>query len=143
MSSISSRCGIWLKSKAATAISIRVFCSELLEGGSFNDGAACILLASEKKVNELNLTPIARVVSFADAAHEPAREAAAEHLVHHLGGEVVRVLDLDPQVPDADVGLGDVVLLDEVDAAAALAQVVDLGQVGGGPGRPAAGRANR
>ena len=38
---------------------------------TINDGAACILLASEKKVKELNLQPIARVVSFADAAHQP------------------------------------------------------------------------
>ncbi len=38
---------------------------------TINDGAACIILASEDKVKELNLTPIAEVVSFADAAHEP------------------------------------------------------------------------
>ncbi|MDC1519144.1 acetyl-CoA C-acyltransferase [bacterium] len=38
---------------------------------TINDGAACIILASEDKVKELELTPIAEVVSFADAAHEP------------------------------------------------------------------------
>ena len=38
---------------------------------TINDGAACIILASEDKVKELGLTPIAEVVSFADAAHEP------------------------------------------------------------------------
>lgn len=38
---------------------------------TINDGAACIVLASEEKVKELNLKPIAKVVSFADAAHEP------------------------------------------------------------------------
>ncbi|MGB0851315.1 MAG: acetyl-CoA C-acyltransferase [Bacteroidia bacterium] len=38
---------------------------------TINDGAACILLASEDKVKELGLTPIAEVASFADAAHEP------------------------------------------------------------------------
>lgn len=38
---------------------------------TINDGAACIVLASEEKVKELGLTPIAKVVSFADAAHEP------------------------------------------------------------------------
>lgn len=38
---------------------------------TINDGAACIILASEEKVKELGLTPIAEVVSFADAAHEP------------------------------------------------------------------------
>jgi acetyl-CoA C-acetyltransferase len=38
---------------------------------TINDGAACIILASEDKVKELGLTPIAEVLSFADAAHEP------------------------------------------------------------------------
>ena len=38
---------------------------------SINDGAACIILASEEKVKELGLTPIAEVTGFADAAHEP------------------------------------------------------------------------
>lgn len=38
---------------------------------TINDGAACILLASEEKVKELGLTPIAEVIGFADAAHEP------------------------------------------------------------------------
>lgn len=38
---------------------------------TINDGAACIILVSEEKMNELGLTPIAEVLSFADAAHEP------------------------------------------------------------------------
>ncbi|MDB4160891.1 acetyl-CoA C-acyltransferase [Bacteroidia bacterium] len=38
---------------------------------TINDGAACIILVSEDKAKELGLTPIAEVVSFADAAHEP------------------------------------------------------------------------
>ncbi len=38
---------------------------------TINDGAAALVLASERKVKELGLTPIARIVSFADAAHEP------------------------------------------------------------------------
>ncbi len=38
---------------------------------TISDGAACIILASEDKVKELGLTPIAEVASFADAAHEP------------------------------------------------------------------------
>ena len=38
---------------------------------TINDGAACIILASEDKVKELGLTPIAEILSFADAAHEP------------------------------------------------------------------------
>jgi len=39
---------------------------------TINDGAAALILASGSKVNELGLQPLARIVSFADAAHEPA-----------------------------------------------------------------------
>ena len=38
---------------------------------TINDGAAAVVLASEKKVKEHNLTPIARIISFADAAQKP------------------------------------------------------------------------
>jgi acetyl-CoA C-acetyltransferase len=38
---------------------------------TINDGAAALILVSEEKVKELGLKPIARIVSFADAAHEP------------------------------------------------------------------------
>ncbi|MEM9837213.1 MAG: acetyl-CoA C-acyltransferase, partial [Bacteroidota bacterium] len=38
---------------------------------TINDGAAALVLVSEAKLKELNLTPLARIVSFADAAHEP------------------------------------------------------------------------
>ncbi|MFY0643095.1 MAG: acetyl-CoA C-acyltransferase [Bacteroidia bacterium] len=38
---------------------------------TINDGAACIVLASENKVKELGLKPMAKIVSFADAAHQP------------------------------------------------------------------------
>ena len=38
---------------------------------TINDGASAIILASAEKVKELNLTPLARIVSFADAEHEP------------------------------------------------------------------------
>ena len=38
---------------------------------TLNDGAAAVILASAAKVKELGLTPIARIVSFADAAHSP------------------------------------------------------------------------
>lgn len=38
---------------------------------TMNDGAACLILASEEKVKELGLKPLAKVLSFADAAHEP------------------------------------------------------------------------
>lgn len=38
---------------------------------TINDGAAALVLASEEKVKELGLKPLARIVSFADAAQEP------------------------------------------------------------------------
>jgi len=38
---------------------------------TINDGAAALVLVSEAKMKELGLTPIGRIVSFADAAHEP------------------------------------------------------------------------
>lgn len=39
---------------------------------TINDGAAALVLVSEAKLKELNLKPLARVVSFADAEQEPA-----------------------------------------------------------------------
>lgn len=39
---------------------------------TINDGASALLLVSEQKMKELGLTPLARVVSFADAEQEPA-----------------------------------------------------------------------
>lgn len=38
---------------------------------TINDGAAATILMSEAKVKELGITPLARIVSFADAEHEP------------------------------------------------------------------------
>lgn len=38
---------------------------------TINDGAAALVLVSKEKAAELGLKPLARIVSFADAAHEP------------------------------------------------------------------------
>jgi acetyl-CoA C-acetyltransferase len=38
---------------------------------TLNDGASALILMSFKKANELGIKPIARVVAYADAAHEP------------------------------------------------------------------------
>ncbi|SCZ97549.1 BZ3500_MvSof-1268-A1-R1_Chr4-3g07243 [Microbotryum saponariae] len=38
---------------------------------NLNDGASAVILVSEEKLKELNLTPLARIVSFADAALAP------------------------------------------------------------------------
>ena len=39
---------------------------------TINDGASALVLVSEKKLKELGLKPLARIVSFADAEQEPA-----------------------------------------------------------------------
>ncbi|HFA51713.1 MAG TPA: acetyl-CoA C-acyltransferase [Bacteroidetes bacterium] len=39
---------------------------------TINDGASALILVSEKKLKELNLKPLARIVAFADAEQEPA-----------------------------------------------------------------------
>lgn len=36
-----------------------------------NDGASSIILMSEEKVKELGVTPLARIVSYADAEVDP------------------------------------------------------------------------
>ncbi len=38
---------------------------------TLNDGAAALILMSAEKAKELNLTPIAKIISYADAAGEP------------------------------------------------------------------------
>ena len=38
---------------------------------TINDGAAVLILVSETKLKELNLKPLAEIVSYADAAHAP------------------------------------------------------------------------
>ena len=38
---------------------------------TINDGGAALVLMSEEKAKELNITPIAKIKSYADAAHEP------------------------------------------------------------------------
>ncbi len=44
---------------------------------TINDGAAALILASEAAVEKHGLKPLARIVSFADAAREPARFTTA------------------------------------------------------------------
>lgn len=38
---------------------------------TLNDGASALVLMSKEKMESLGLTPLARIVSYADAAHEP------------------------------------------------------------------------
>lgn len=57
---------------------------------TINDGAAGLILASEDKVMELGLNPLARILGFADAAQEPewftlAPTLAAPKALHNAG----------------------------------------------------------
>ena len=59
---------------------------------TLNDGASALVVMSEEKVNELGLNPIARIVSYADAAHEPiwfttAPTLATPKALHRAGLE--------------------------------------------------------
>lgn len=40
---------------------------------TLNDGGAAVVLVSERKLKELNLTPVAKIVAFADAEQEPIK----------------------------------------------------------------------
>ncbi len=44
---------------------------------TINDGSAALILMSEKKAKELNLKPLAEIISYADAAKEPKSFATA------------------------------------------------------------------
>ena len=51
---------------------------------TINDGASALILMSLEKANELNIKPLAKIISYADAAHEPewfttAPSNAVEH----------------------------------------------------------------
>jgi len=45
--------------------------STAANASTINDGASALVLASEEAVKKYGLSPIARIVSFADASHEP------------------------------------------------------------------------
>lgn len=50
---------------------------------TMNDGAAALVLMSGEKVKELNLTPIARIVAYADAEQAPRLFASTPQLLLH------------------------------------------------------------
>lgn len=45
-----------------------------------NDGAAAVVLVSEAKVKELNLKPVAKILGWGDAAHQPSKFTTAPAL---------------------------------------------------------------
>ncbi|KAJ3163063.1 erg10, acetyl-CoA C-acetyltransferase [Geranomyces michiganensis] len=64
-----------------------------------NDGAACVILISGKLLRELNLTPLARVRGWGDAAREPERFTIAPTLaipkaLAHAGNLSIEDIDV-------------------------------------------------
>jgi acetyl-CoA C-acetyltransferase len=64
---------------------------------TLNDGASALVLMSAEKAAELNLTPLAKIVSYADAAHEPEwfTTAPAKALPIALGKAGFTTTDVD------------------------------------------------
>ncbi|MFI8604620.1 acetyl-CoA C-acyltransferase [Cellulophaga baltica] len=64
---------------------------------TINDGAAALILMSEEKAKELNLTPLATIIGYADAAHEPEwfTTAPAKALPKALDKANISIKDVD------------------------------------------------
>ena len=64
---------------------------------TINDGAAALILMSEEKAKELNLTPLATIIGYADAAHEPEwfTTAPAKALPKALDKANITINDVD------------------------------------------------
>ena len=64
---------------------------------TINDGGAALVLMSAEKAQELNITPIAKIKSFADAAHEPEwfTTAPAKALPKALAKADISIDDVD------------------------------------------------
>tara|TARA_R110002051_G_scaffold319490_1_gene403627 strand:+ start:2373 stop:3548 length:1176 start_codon:yes stop_codon:yes gene_type:complete len=64
---------------------------------TINDGAAALILMSEEKAKELRLTPLASIISYADAAQEPKwfTTAPAKALPRALNKANLKINDID------------------------------------------------
>lgn len=64
---------------------------------TINDGAAALVLMSAEKAKELNITPLAKIKSYADAAHEPEwfTTAPAKALPKALAKAKISINDVD------------------------------------------------
>lgn len=64
---------------------------------TINDGGAALVLMSAEKAKELNLKPLAKIVSYADAAHEPKwfTTAPAKALPKALAKANISINDVD------------------------------------------------
>ena len=64
---------------------------------TINDGASALILMSLEKANELNIKPLAKIISYADAAHEPEwfTTAPANAIEHALKKGQIDKSDVD------------------------------------------------
>ncbi|CAD7814445.1 Acetyl-CoA acetyltransferase [Chryseobacterium aquaeductus] len=64
---------------------------------TLNDGASALILVSKEKMEELGLKPLAKIISYADAAHEPENftTAPSKALPIALGKAGLEVSDID------------------------------------------------
>ena len=64
---------------------------------TINDGGAALVLMSADKAKELNITPLAKILSYADAAHEPEwfTTAPAKALPKALAKANISINDVD------------------------------------------------
>lgn len=82
-----------------------------------NDGAAAVILASESAVKKYNLRPLARIVSWADAAREPewftiAPTDAIQKALHRAGIPIAQIDAFEINEAFAAVALANQKLLD-------------------------------
>jgi len=64
---------------------------------TINDGGAALILMSADKAKELNITPLAKIIGYADAAHEPKwfTTAPAKALPKALAKAGITIKDVD------------------------------------------------
>lgn len=64
---------------------------------TLNDGASALILMSREKMEELGLKPLAKILSYADAAHEPEwfTTAPSKALPKALGKAGLQISDID------------------------------------------------
>ena len=84
---------------------------------TINDGASALILMSLEKANELNLKPLAKVISYADSAHEPewfttAPSSAVEKAIKKAGINKAEVDFFELNEAFSVVGLANIELLE-------------------------------
>ena len=83
---------------------------------TLNDGAASLIIMSEEKAKQLNLTPLCKIVSFADASHKPewfttAPEKAIKKAINLSGKSIEDIDFFELNEAFSVVGLANIKLL--------------------------------